>query len=26
MSLGFDSYITKPLKKEKIFELLDTLL
>ncbi|PKB15343.1 response regulator [Flavobacterium sp. 5] len=26
LSLGFDSYITKPLKKEKIFELLDTLL
>ncbi|MBW4362481.1 ATP-binding protein [Flavobacterium taihuense] len=26
LSLGFDSYITKPLKKEKIFELLDDLL
>lgn len=26
LSLGFDSYITKPLKKEKIFELLDALL
>ena len=26
LSLGFDSYITKPLKKEKIYELLDALL
>ncbi|HEU4789022.1 MAG TPA: response regulator [Flavobacterium sp.] len=26
LSLGFDSYITKPLKKEKVFELLDALL
>lgn len=26
MSLGFEGYITKPLKKEKIFELLDDLL
>lgn len=26
LTLGFDSYITKPLKKERIFELLDALL
>jgi len=26
LSIGFDSYITKPLKKEKIFELIDSFL